>query len=189
MSTGPVREEPARLFSREVVLRTFERYFLAISRVAATLGVLFLLLVATLSVADILVREISGRPIRGVHDIAEMLTIIIIASSFPAGLMERRQIKVTILGAFLPAAGNRVLEVFGAFMTALMFLAIAYYITLHAQRVTDREEFTMVLNLPIAPWWWIATACFWICVPAQFFVTISEIFGGPDTTHSTESEA
>lgn len=142
------------------------------------IGVLFLLIVAGLSVADILTREATGQPIRGAGDIAGMLTILIIASCFPAGLLERRQIKVTFLGAILPRA-NRALEVFSALLTGLMFLAMAYYVTLHAQRVTASHEYTMVLNWPIAPWWWLATACFWVCVPAQLFVTLAEILNRP----------
>jgi TRAP-type C4-dicarboxylate transport system permease small subunit len=160
-------------------MQRLERWFLFISRGAAIVGVLFLLMVAGLSVIDIVTREATGRPIHGAGDLAALLTIIIIASCFPAGLLERRQIKVTFLGAALPRMANRALEVFGALMTGLMFLAIAYYVMLHAQRVTASNEYTMVLNWPIAPWWWLASACFWICVPAQIFVTVAEILGRP----------
>jgi TRAP-type C4-dicarboxylate transport system permease small subunit len=126
-----------------------ERTFMLMSRAAATLGVLFLLLVAAMSVADIVTREITGRPIRGAHDLASLLTIIIIASSFPAGLLERRQIKVTVLGSFLPESINRAMEVLGAVLTGAMFLFIAYFVTLHAIRVSDSHQATMVLNMPI----------------------------------------
>lgn len=160
-------------------MQRLERQFLLLSRTAAMIGVLFLLIVAGLSVADILTREVSGQPIRGAGDIASMLTILIIASCFPAGLLERRQIKVTFLGAILPRGANRALEVFSALMTGLMFLAMAWYVTLHAQRVSASHEYTMVLNWPIAPWWWLATACFWVCVPAQLFVTLAEILDRP----------
>ena len=160
-------------------MQRLERPFLLLSRGAAIVGVLFLLMVAGLSVLDILTREAIGQPIRGAGDIAGLLTIIIIAACFPAGLMERRQIKVTFLGSILPRGANRALEVFSALMTGLMFLAMAYYVTLHAQRVSASHEYTMVLNWPIAPWWWVATACFWVCVPAQLFVTVAEILDRP----------
>lgn len=160
-------------------MQRLERQFLLISRGAAIIGVLFLLMIAALSVADILTREATGHPIRGAGDFAELLIIVVIASCFPAGLLERRQVKVTFLGATLPPMANRALEVFGALLTGLMFLAMAYYVTLHAQRLSESAEFTMVLNWPIAPWWWVASVCFWICVPAQMFVTVAEILGRP----------
>ncbi|SOE18253.1 TRAP-type C4-dicarboxylate transport system permease small subunit [Hoeflea halophila] len=164
-------------------MKKLERTFMLMSRGAATLGVLFLLLVAAMSVADIVVREITGRPIRGAHDLASLLTIIIIASSFPAGLLERRQIKVTVLGSFLPESINRAMEVLGAVLTGAMFLFIAYFVTLHAMRVSDNHQATMVLNMPIGPWWWIASICFWACIPAQLFVIIAEILGQPAAQH------
>jgi TRAP-type transport system small permease protein len=156
-----------------------ERQMLLVTRAAAVLGVLFLLLVAALSVLDILVREIQGRPIRGTGDLARLLTIIIVSACFPAGLLERRQIKVALLGSLLPAWANRVLEVFGALLTCLMFAFIAYYVTLHAQRVSASNEYTMILNWPIAPWWWAASLCFWACLPAQIFVILAEALGRP----------
>ena len=168
-----------RVAVRGETMRKLERAFLLMSRTAATLGVLFLLLVAAMSVADIAVREITGRPIRGAYDLASLLTIIIIASSFPAGLLERRQIKVTVLGSFLPDGLNRALEVFGSILTASMFVFIAYFVTLHAMRVSDNHQTTMVLNMSVGPWWWIASLCFWACVPAQLFVIIAEILGHP----------
>jgi len=165
------------------MMKKLERTFMLMSRAAATLGVLFLLLVAAMSVADIVIREITGRPIRGAHDLASLLTIIIIASSFPAGLLERRQIKVTVLGSFLPESINRAMEVLGAVLTGAMFLFIAYFVTLHAMRVSDSHQATMVLNMPIGPWWWIASLCFWACIPAQLFVIIAEILGHPASQH------
>jgi len=156
-----------------------ERQMLIVTRTAAVLGVLFLLLVAALSVLDILVREIQGRPIRGAGDLSRLLTIIIVAACFPAGLLERRQIKVAMLGALLPAWATRVLEVFGAVLTCVMFAFIAYYVTLYAQRVSASNEYTMILNWPIAPWWWAASLCFWACIPAQLFVILAEAMGRP----------
>ena len=156
-----------------------EHYMLLVTRAAAVLGVFFLLMVALLSVADIIVREIQGRPIRGANDIARLLTIIVIAACFPAGLLERRQIKVSLMGSLLPPLANRALEVMGALLTLLMFAFIAYYVTLYAQRVTASAEYTMVLNAPIAPWWWAASACFWACIPAQLFVIVAEALGQP----------
>lgn len=166
-----------------------ERLLLMVSRTAAIVGVIFLLGVAALSVVDILVREATGRPIRGAMDLSEMLTIIIIAACFPAGLMERRQIRVSFLGDILGRYVNRVLEVFGAVMTAIMFICIAYYMTLHAQRVSASAEYTMILHMPIAPWWWTAVACFWVCVPAQLFAVCAEILGRPAPAFTLTDEA
>lgn len=161
------------------MLDAIETRLSLVARAAAIIGVLFLLLVAALSVADILTREVTGRPIRGAHDIGKLFTIIIVAACFPAGLLERRQIAVTLIGAVVGPLADRIMKVVAAAMTGFMFVCIAYYVTLHAARVTENAEYTMVLNLPLAPWWWLAAACFWACLPAQLFVIVAEIVGRP----------
>tara|TARA_R110000751_G_scaffold71441_4_gene144756 strand:- start:17665 stop:18165 length:501 start_codon:yes stop_codon:yes gene_type:complete len=148
-----------------------------VTRTAAILGVLFLLMVAGLSALDIIVREISGRPIRGAGDIAKLLTIIIIASSFPAGLLERKQVEVRLLGGLLGPKMNRAMDVLGTLLTGAMFLLIAYYVSIYAGKVSRSQEYSMVLNIPVGPWWWAASVCFWVCVPVQLFVILSELVG------------
>ncbi len=162
-------------------MKKLEHALLVSSRVAAVVGAFFLLLVAAMSVADILFREFTGKPIRGAYDLAALLTIVIIASSFPAGLLERRQIKVTILGGLLPKSVNKAMEVLGAILTCVMFVFIAYFVTKYARDVSESGQYTMVLGLPLGPWWWVASLFFWACIPAQLFVIYSEIFSRPVT--------
>jgi TRAP-type C4-dicarboxylate transport system permease small subunit len=161
------------------VLDAIERKLLILSRGAAALGVLFLLLVAALSVADIVTREVTGRPIRGAHDLSGLLIIIIIAACFPAGLLERRQIEVTLIRNVIPAWANRVMRTVAATLTGFMFVCIAWFVTVHAGRIAASQEYTMVLNWPLGPWWWAAAVCFWACVPAQLFVILAEATGRP----------
>ena len=161
------------------MLDRIERLLSIVARAAAILGVLFLLVVAALSVADIVIRELTGRPIRGAHDIGKLLTIVIIAACFPAGLLERRQIEVTLIEFVVSDTINRIMRVFAALLTGFMFACIAYFVTLHAGRISASQEYSMVLGLPLGPWWWLASICFWACLPAQLFVIIAEAVGRP----------
>ncbi|WP_163851338.1 TRAP transporter small permease subunit [Pseudooceanicola aestuarii] len=151
-------------------------------RMIAALGALFLLLVAGLAVVDILVREFTGRPVHGAHDISKLLTIVIVAACFPAGLMERRQIKVTLIQAVAGPRANRVMGVIAELATLFMFACIAWFLTQHAIKVSGRAEVSMILNTPVGPWWWAAAALFWACLPAQLFVIAAEATGRPPET-------
>src|SRR6056297_710096 len=103
-----------------------ERRLLMAARIASGLGVAGLLAIAGLSVADIALREGLGTPLHGAHDIAGLATIIIIASCFPAGLLERRQIQVRLLGGALGGGVARVLDTIGAVAMLAMFALIAW---------------------------------------------------------------
>lgn len=154
-----------------------EKMLMCCLRWTALLGALFLLLVAGLSVADILVRQFYGRPIHGAHDIAALLTILIVSACFPAGLMERRQIKVSLIETFVSPRANRVMRILGELATGFMFLCIAWFLTLYAMKISARAEVSMILHWPVGPWWWAAAILFWACIPAQIFVIIAEITG------------
>ena len=149
------------------------------TRVTAALGAFLLLLVAGLAVVDIVAREVTGRPVRGAYDVTKLMTIVIVAACFPAGLLERRQIKVTLIRAIIGPRFDRVLRIVAALATGFMFLCIAWFLTKHAIKVTARSEYSMVLNLPIGPWWWAAALLFWACIPAQLFVIVAEMTGRP----------
>jgi len=165
----PGQEEKATVRKLETILKKAMRF-------TAALGAFALLVVAGMSVMDILVREATGRPVHGVHDISKLLTIVIVAACFPAGLMERRQIKVTLLAGFIGPRTNRVLRIVSELATGFMFVCIAWFLSQHAAKVSARSELSMVLNWPVGPWWWAACALFWACIPAQIFVILAEIF-------------
>ncbi len=63
----------------------FERLLLVLTRMAAALGVACLLVIAAMSVLDIVLRQFFGTPIPGAHDVAKLVNILIIAACFPAG--------------------------------------------------------------------------------------------------------
>lgn len=156
-----------------------EKNLTKVMRVTAVIGAFALLVVSGLAVLDIVVREITGRPIHGVNDIAKLLTIVIVAACFPAGLMERRQIKVTMLeGLFSPTA-NRIMRIVAEILTGFMFACMAWFLTKHAIKVSARNELSMVLQAPVGPWWWAAAALFWACLPAQLVIILSEIMNRP----------
>lgn len=146
-------------------------------RVIAVIGALCLLAVACLSVIDISVREASGRPLHWAHDISTLLIIVIVAACFPAGLMERRQIKVTIIEGFVGPRANRIMRLVAELLTVFMFVCMAWYLTQYAIKVDARDEVSMVMGLPVAPFWWVATGLFWVCIPAQLLIIVMEFLG------------
>ena len=160
-------------------MRRFERLLLVLTRMAAALGVACLLVIAAMSVLDIVLRQFFAAPIAGAHDVAKLVNILIIAACFPAGLLERKQIQVTLLGSWLGAAASKVLNTLGAMATLAMFSLIAWQMTRYALEMQSYGEKSMVLGWPLAPWWWAAAALFWICVPAQLLALLGQMADRP----------
>jgi TRAP-type C4-dicarboxylate transport system permease small subunit len=139
----------------------------------AKLGVALLLLQAFLIVADGLARWWFSKPIHGLEDISGLMISIIVASLFPAILISRQNIRVTIFGRFLKPKAATWLDVFGHFVLLAFITIIAWQFTLYA--VETRAQTTLILRLPTAPTMWLTAAILLACAPVQAFVLLTEI--------------
>ncbi len=139
----------------------------------AKLGVALLLLQAFLIVADGLARWWFSKPIHGLEDVSGLMISIIVASLFPAILIGRQNIRVTIFGRFLTPKAATWLDVFGHFVLLAFITIIAWQFTLYAAET--RAQTTLILRLPTAPTMWLTAAILLACAPIQGFVLLTEI--------------
>ncbi|MGX1096273.1 TRAP transporter small permease [Amorphus sp. MBR-141] len=146
-----------------------------VSRASGIVGIGGLLLVAVLTVADILARWLLGAPLAGIDDVTKLAIIVVISACFSAGLFERRQIQIRFLGALLGRHASAVLDAFAALATTLMFVLITWQMGVYAGEVTQSGETTFLLRIPVGPIWWAATIFFGLCVPLQAVVALSDI--------------
>ena len=143
-----------------------------ISRASGIVGIGGLLVVAVLTVTDILARWLLGSPLAGIDDVTKLAIIVVISACFSA---ERRQIQIRFLGALLGRDASAVLDAFGALATTLMFVLITWQMGVYAGEVTQSGETTFLLRIPVGPIWWAATVFFALCVPLQAIVALSDI--------------
>jgi TRAP-type C4-dicarboxylate transport system permease small subunit len=141
--------------------------------VTAKLGVALLLLQAFLIVADGLARWWFSKPIHGLEDVSGLMISIIVASLFPAILIGRQNIRVTIFGRFFSPKAAAWLDVFGHFVLLAFIIIIAWQFALYA--VETRAQTTLILRLPTAPTMWLTAAILLACAPIQGFVLLTEI--------------
>ncbi len=139
----------------------------------AKLGVFLLLLQAFLIVADGLARWWFSTPIHGLEDVSGLMISIIVASLFPAILIGRQNIRVTIFGRLLNPKAAAWLDVFGHFILLVFITIIAWQFTLYA--VETRQQTTLILRLPTAPTMGLTATIFITCAFIQGFVLFTEI--------------
>jgi len=82
------------------MLAALERLTLTATRALSVVGLIALMGLATMTLADGLLRWLASRPIEGVRDLGGLAIAVAIACCIPVGLMERGNIAIR-LGAIL----------------------------------------------------------------------------------------
>lgn len=150
--------------------RALSRRFDAVTRWAAFLGFLLLLIVAGATVVDVLLRWLFQSPIEGLDDISHLAFAVIIVACFPAGLLQGHNITIRFLGKVVGKRGDHWLEVFGALLTFIFFAMVAWQMVVHTGQARSSGDTTMTVEAVTWPWWLVATVIIILCVPVQMAV-------------------
>lgn len=124
-----------------------------LAELLASIGMLGMLALAFGTVVDVLGRYFFAHPIRGFIDIATMGGAVLLAASMPYVLITRGNIVIDVLGRSLGLRASRLLDSFGAFVTAAFFSVMAWQYWLYAVELRETGEVLPILRLPIWPWW------------------------------------
>lgn len=160
-----------------MVLHRMER----LERTAATLstalaigGLIALMALAAMTLADGMARWLVDRPIQGVRDVGSLVIAVAIACCIPASLVERSNITIRLLEKW-SVKGAGVLDAIASAVVAIVLAAIAWQFLLHAANVSAAGETTWVLHLPTAPFWWLIDVLLWCAVAIQCVVAAADI--------------
>ena len=154
----------------------YDRLAEAVSKPTALIGVSGLLIIAILTIVDVLSRTMTGTPFIGMHDLFGLVIIIVVATSFPTGVLLRKHVAIEFLGKGLGSRAHRYLDFFGALVLTFFLIIIAWQVTDFAWDKMMANEYTFVLQWKTAPAWWIAAAIIWLSVPMQILVTLRILF-------------
>jgi TRAP-type C4-dicarboxylate transport system permease small subunit len=154
-----------------------------ITQVIALVGLSCLLIQATMIVVDVLLRWVFNSPLFGMEDIIQLLISVILASFFPILLIDSKNITIDVLGEVLGARTKAWLDVVGQLTTLILFVLVVWQLTLFSIEVNNQT--TLILQLPIAPSWWLTTGLMSLCIPAQLVVTVSKIRKVLDPNYSS----
>jgi TRAP-type C4-dicarboxylate transport system permease small subunit len=153
------------------------------SQLIALIGLTCLLFQATAIVADVMLRWIFNSPVFGMEDINQLLLAVILASFFPALLIESKNITIDFLGRALGHRAAAWFDVFGHLVTLILFTIVAWQLAVYAHEV--RLQTTLILQLPVAPAWWLTAVLMALCVPVQALVLMAQIVVAVGDSHDT----
>ena len=119
----------------------------------AVVGCSCLLLLAIGTFADVVLRYVFARPIRGFVDVSALAGAVALSACMPHVVASRGNIAVDFLGQALGARATRWLNGFGALMTAAFFSLMAWQYARFALELKGTGETMAVLRWPVWPWW------------------------------------
>src|SRR6478672_7289238 len=152
------------------MLAALERVTLAATRALSVVGLIALMGLATMTLADGLLRWIANRPIEGVRDLGGLAIAVAIACCLPVGLMERANIAIRLgKGAFA-----RGLEALASTAVCITLALAAWQFWLYAEKMARAKETTFVLQIPIAPFWYGVDLVLWLAVLVQAIVVLRD---------------
>ncbi|MCT8973972.1 MULTISPECIES: TRAP transporter small permease [Microbaculum] len=146
-----------------------------LTRGIALIGLIGLLIVATATLVDVLSRWLLNAPIAGVYDLSTLFISVTMAACFPAALASRQNIQVTFLAELLPAKVEQVLDVVAGIVTLAFFALLAWQLAVYCGELLESGETSFILEVPIAPWWIVVTALFFLCIPVQILVVFVDV--------------
>lgn len=159
--------------------RTLESEITRVARVISLIGLAGLLMLAGITVGEVLIRWLIKFPIRGVFDLSQLVIIIVIASCLPLVSAERRHVTVRLIGTMGGRRANALLEAFGALITTLIFGLMTWELWVYADELSAANESTWLTHWPVAPWWRVTTVMIALCCAIQFvlfFISLRSVF-------------
>lgn len=152
------------------MLAALERITLAATRGLSVVGLVALMGLAAMTLADGLLRWAANHPVEGVRDLGGLAIAVAIACCLPVGLMERANIAIRLGGGLV----GRGLEAFASSVVCGVLALAAWQFWLYAEKMAHARETTFVLQIPIAPFWYGVDAILWLAVLVQAIVALRD---------------
>lgn len=145
------------------------------TRWLALVGVVGLVVVALVTVGDVLLRWLFNSPVDGVSEISRLVVAVAIASFFPIALAERHHISIEFLGSWLGPHARRWLDSLANMVTSLFFLIVGWQFILYTTEIGESGETTWLLGWEVGPWWVVTTIFMLICIPIQVLIFVQQV--------------
>jgi len=155
------------------MLAALERLTLNATRALSVVGLIALMGLASMTLADGLLRWLANRPIEGVRDLGGLAIAVAIACCIPVGLVERGNIAIRLGGMVHPVLG-KLLDAIAALAVAALLALAAWQFWIYAAKLARGHETTFVLQIPTAPFWFGVDVILWLAVLVQLIVAARE---------------
>lgn len=138
----------------------------------AFLGLVALLALSAVILANAAASWLFTAPIDGVRDWVMLIVAIAVAACLPSVLAMRQNITIRFVGRIAGRRVNNALELFGGALTWAVLAALAWQLQDYVLELRRTGETTENLGMPVAPWWQAVTVLFYLSVLVQSLVLL-----------------
>lgn len=115
-------------------------------------GMLGLLMVLT--VANVILRDVFNKPIRGTPELSEFMMVIVIFLALAWCAVTRKHVRVELIVTHFSSRVQKILGSITLFITLGIFVVMTWQSVLESMVAYDT---TSILRLPHTPFYWIMT--------------------------------
>ena len=145
------------------------------TRVIALIGLVGMLLLAVITVFEVLSRWLFHMPLPSVSDVSTLVITVSVAFCFPLVFAQRDNITVRMIGNILGPRVNRFLEALGCLIGTVLFCILVWQLWIYTNNVAEAGETTVIVQFALAPWYRTATILFALCIPIQIVVFFDQL--------------
>jgi TRAP-type C4-dicarboxylate transport system permease small subunit len=154
-----------------------EKVVVGVANGLAVAGLAVLLVLATFTLFDGLLRALANYPLDFVREVGDLVAAICGACCLPIVLLYRNNITLRMFDKILPAAGVRVVDIFASLLVWITMIGMAWQFCLFSIKTMQANDVTWLLNVPKAPFWFVVDAILWVAALVQTFVLLQDITG------------
>jgi TRAP-type C4-dicarboxylate transport system permease small subunit len=167
-------------------VRLFGKIVTGAANALAVAGLTILLVLATFTLFDGLLRAFANYPLDIVREVGDLVAAICGACCLPIALLHRSNITLRMLEKALPPSGARAIDVVADVLIEITMIGMAWQFSLFGMKTMQAGDITWLLNVPKAPFWFVVDAILWVAVAAQAFVLVQTLTGA-GVERSTET--
>ena len=178
--TGESRSEPLGNKERSdaagtkpAILDRLEAWLGKSAHVVALASVTGMLLVAAVTMVDILLRWLADSGVTALNEIVELLFAVAITACIPAGIVRGVNLRIDLVARWLSPSTEIWLKLLGDGFMLLFYGPLAWRIWTYAERLQDQGRTTVILGLPLAPFMDVVAALLAFATLVQAVIAIN----------------
>jgi TRAP-type C4-dicarboxylate transport system permease small subunit len=155
-----------------------------LQRLQLWLAAAALVALMTVTVADVFLRYLFNRPVRGSYDLVESMLLVFVFNGMAAAFFGRRNIVIDLLDSFVGERATAVLIRIADLLSVLCLGLLAWAMLLPASQAYAYGDIKLELRLPIYVLWAVALAS----LAGTMFCALVTLVAKPATADTGRTE-